>query len=111
VGEKLRTAIESTDFVLPDGSVLKKSLSIGFAAMPFLPDQPRGLGWEQVLTLADAALYVAKAEGRNRWVGVLVGDARWDDPGKTCAEVSRDLRDAERRGLVRLDRREPPRAI
>jgi diguanylate cyclase (GGDEF)-like protein len=110
IGEKLRAAIEAIEFALPDGGTLKKTLSVGFASMPFLPDPQRQLAWEQVLALADAALYVAKAEGRNRWVGVQVGDAPWDEPDATCADVVRDLRDAERRGLVRLDRREPPRA-
>jgi diguanylate cyclase (GGDEF)-like protein len=110
IGEKLRTAIATVDFALPDGRTLKKTASVGFASMPFLPDPSRQLDWEQVLSLADAALFVAKTEGRNRWVGVLPGDANWGEADATCAEAARDLHDAERRGLVRLDRREPPRA-
>jgi diguanylate cyclase (GGDEF)-like protein len=108
IAEKLRAAIEAIDFALPDGRTLKKTLSVGFASMPFLPGPSRPLAWEQVLAIADAALFVAKAEGRNRWVGVLPGDAPWGEPDATCSEVVRDLRDAARRGLVRLDRREPP---
>jgi diguanylate cyclase (GGDEF)-like protein len=104
VGEKLRAAVASAPFVLPGGAVLRKTLSVGFAAMPFPPDQPRRLSWEQVLSLADAALYVAKADGRDRWVGVLPGEAPWDDVDATCAVVVQDLREAERRGLVKLDR-------
>ena len=108
VGEKLRAAVATTQFVLPGGVVLNKTLSLGFAAMPFPPDLPRQLSWEQVLSLADAALYVAKADGRNRWVGVLPGEVAWDDIDATCATVVRDLREAERRGLVRLDRGDVP---
>jgi diguanylate cyclase (GGDEF)-like protein len=110
VGEKLRAAVASARFTLPDGTVLNKTVSVGFAAMPFFPDLPRRLTWEQVLSLADAALYVAKAEGRNRWVGVLPGAAPWDDVDATCAEVLQDLRVAEQKGLVRLDRGGPTNA-
>jgi diguanylate cyclase (GGDEF)-like protein len=106
VAEKLRTAVESADMRLPDGQVLKKTLSVGYAAMPFLPDAPSRLSWEQVLSLADAALYIAKAEGRNRWIGVLPGAVRWGDVDATCADVVHDLQAAEKVGLVRLDRRD-----
>ena len=104
VAEKLRSAIESTDFLLPDGTVLKKTVSLGFAAMPFLPGQPRKLTWEQVLSVADAALYLAKDEGRNRWVGALAGEANWPDSDAACASVVHDLRAAAESGLVKIQR-------
>jgi diguanylate cyclase (GGDEF)-like protein len=107
VAEKLRSAIERAEFVLPDGQVLRKTVSIGFGSMPFSLDQPRLLSWEQVLSIADAALYMAKAEGRNRWVGVSVGNRRWDDGDGTCAEVVQDLKAASDRGLIQLIRLQP----
>lgn len=106
VAEKLRKAIEVTQFKLPDGRILQKTASIGFCSMPFATGQPR-LSWEQVLSIADAALYVAKAEGRNRWVGVAIGKAPWADSETTCAVVSQDLLRAEEMGLVKLDRMSP----
>ncbi|MET1025502.1 MAG: hypothetical protein ABWX87_14460, partial [Pseudoxanthomonas sp.] len=34
---------------------------------PPFPDAPRLLGWEQMVALADRALYHVKSHGRNGW--------------------------------------------
>jgi hypothetical protein len=47
------------------------SCSLGFAFHPFQPQHPDALNWEQVLAVADRALYAAKKSGRNAWVGIL----------------------------------------
>ena len=108
VAEKLRKAVEQTEFTLPDGRTLRKTVSLGFGSMPISLNQPRLLTWEQVLSLADAALYLAKAEGRNRWVGVSSGYTPWGDSEETCAAVVHDLKGASERGLVTLIRCESP---
>lgn len=61
LAEKLRAAIEACDFVLPDGAHLRRTCSIGVAAFP-----TANLSWEQVVNLADEALYEAKRAGRNQ---------------------------------------------
>lgn len=104
VAEKLRRAIELAVVQLPNGKILKKTVSMGFCVMPFFADQPRVLNWEQVLALADAALYLAKAEGRNRWVGIKAGSTAWPDAQQACADVLHDLKGAAERGLVTLER-------
>lgn len=71
MAERIRKNIEKHDFILPDGKVLKKTCSIGFACFPFLPNYPLELSWEQVIDIADHALYVAKKSGRNRSVGLI----------------------------------------
>ncbi len=48
--------------------VARTSVSIGFACYPFVAEAPRLVPWEEVLNLADAALYRAK-RSRNAWVG------------------------------------------
>lgn len=108
VAGKLRAAVEKTEFVLPDGQILRKTVSIGFGAMPFSSRQPRLLGWEQVLSIADAALYLAKAEGRNRWIGIAAGDVAWEDPERNLADVVVNLQQAASRGWIELIRFQPP---
>jgi diguanylate cyclase (GGDEF)-like protein len=63
LAEKLRAAVAAHPFVLPDGTVLRRTCSIGFASWP------AGQSWEGTVDLADAALYAAKRGGRNASVG------------------------------------------
>ncbi len=70
MAERIRSAIAEHIFKLPDGSDLKKTCSIGFACFPFLREAPMALTWEQVIDVADHALYAAKKSGRNRSVGL-----------------------------------------
>lgn len=50
---------------------LRVSCSIGWAAFPWTELEPQLVSHEQVLVLADYALYQAKGSGRNRAVGLL----------------------------------------
>ncbi len=68
--ERIRQAIENHAFTLEHKKVLRASCSIGFACYPFITSQPDLLNWEQVVNIADHALYKAKKSGRNTWVGI-----------------------------------------
>jgi diguanylate cyclase (GGDEF)-like protein len=71
LAERARRVVGEQAFELPGGRLIERSCSIGFACWPLDPARPRAVGWATVLNLADAALYRAKRQGRNRWVGVL----------------------------------------
>lgn len=75
VAERLRAAFEAWTFQLADGQTLQRSCSVGFASYPFEPRHPEAVGWQQVIDLADMALYAAKRSGRNTWRGLVAGDA------------------------------------
>jgi diguanylate cyclase (GGDEF)-like protein len=75
LAQRAARAVAEAPFALPDGTPLHCSCSIGFACLPLLPQQPRALGWSETVALADAALYLVKAAGRDGWAGVT-GAAR-----------------------------------
>ena len=101
LAEKIRAAIAAHEFRLPDGTVLTRTCSVGFAAFPFAPAQPRAVTWETVIDVADAGLYRAKRTGRDRWVGIATaGHADPADPAETVAAITADLQAAIARGVI-----------
>lgn len=69
MAERIRQAVASYSFDIGEGIHLHKTVSLGYAIYPFYQHNPDALGWEQVVNIADRALYVAKKAGRNCWVG------------------------------------------
>ncbi len=84
LAEKLRAAVAGHPFELPDGAQLGRTVSIGFAPFPFSRAEPRALPWESCVDLADLALYAAKRNGRDGWVG-------FEPPPDAAAGLAREL--------------------
>lgn len=100
VAERIREAVAARDFVLPDGTRLERSCSIGFACYPFLPQQPRLMSWSQVVELADLGLYISKHSGRDAWTAVYATDAA--QPEELFARLVHQLSACVERGEARI---------
>jgi two-component system, cell cycle response regulator len=71
IAERIRQKIEQFEFEVGQKKPLKLSCSIGFACYPFFQNHPVDISWEQVVSIADKALYYSKQHGRNAWSGFI----------------------------------------
>jgi diguanylate cyclase (GGDEF)-like protein len=73
--ERLRAAVEALGTAEAAEGGPAATVSIGFAAYPFLPHAPEALSWEQTLELADHALRLCKRRRRNSYTGLRATNA------------------------------------
>lgn len=72
LAQRVLAAVADTPFSLSgSGEPIYRTCSLGWAAFPWFPDNPRAISYEEVLTLADRGLHQAKQSGKNRAVGIL----------------------------------------
>jgi diguanylate cyclase (GGDEF)-like protein len=104
LAERLRSVVVESPFVLDDGRKLAITCSIGFACLPFVDADPRALGWQDVVRLADLALLTAKRSGRNAWVGLAAGRALQEGGGADALLVraQADLQACVRHGELQV---------
>ncbi|MDN4501360.1 diguanylate cyclase [Alteromonadaceae bacterium BrNp21-10] len=65
---RFHQAIQRHAFYTESKQQITVSCSMGAAALPFYKHSPELLSWEQVINIADRAMYCAKESGRNCWV-------------------------------------------
>ncbi|MGA2098137.1 MAG: diguanylate cyclase [Candidatus Acidiferrum sp.] len=69
---RVLSAVSSEPFKIKGAGIsLHRTVSIGWAAFPWNVDSPVDLDYEEVLALADRAMYRAKNAGRNQAIGAL----------------------------------------
>jgi diguanylate cyclase (GGDEF)-like protein len=67
-------AVRDQPFEIAPGETVNVTVSIGFCAFPLDPRHPRLWDWRACLALADSALYAAKAQGRDGYLGAIRAD-------------------------------------
>ena len=100
LAERLRKRIEDHRFDLSVGPSVRMTVSVGVASFPFRPDLPTAWTWEQVLDIADQALYLAKKNGRNAWA-VLEATKRTPNE-HFIKEIRNDMESLVNRGQLSL---------
>lgn len=103
VAERLRTAVASRPFQLPDGRALPTTCSIGFCALPFNQDDTGLPSWERAVDAADESLYEAKHNGRNAWVGISVLDSFGIADSPFATAKTRDVLVRSSHGALKVD--------
>jgi diguanylate cyclase (GGDEF)-like protein len=70
IAERIRKAVEDKEFALERCVKISLTGSIGFVEYPLFLKQDGPMRWEDMVELADHALYYVKSRGRNGWAAV-----------------------------------------
>lgn len=100
LAERIRARIAAHEFEVGEGLGVRLTCSIGYACYPFLRSDARALSWEQVVSVADRALYVSKRSGRDAWVGLEGSEAT--DARTLLASLREDLEQLVRQDEIHL---------
>ncbi len=92
--ERLLRAVSDAPFDLGGGIQVVKTCSFGWAPYPWVREHATALPVEAVLELADKALYLAKASGRNRAIGALPSEDIKRYPDRLVGQTIHGLPDS-----------------
>lgn len=79
---RILEVISAEPFDLGHGITVRKTCSVGWAAYPWCRQVYEAICAEESIELADAALYRAKALGRNRGIGIVATEAAVKSPSE-----------------------------
>lgn len=94
--EDLRENIEKKIITI-NGNTDKKiqlTCSVGYSHYPFNKNQPEQYNWENIIELADIALYAAKENQRNAWVG-FTSNQTTHPPEQVISDINTAIKNQE----------------
>lgn len=77
---RILEVISAEPFDLGHGIIVRKTCSVGWAAYPWCRRAYEAICAEESIELADAALYRAKARGRNLGIGIVASELAGENP-------------------------------
>jgi diguanylate cyclase (GGDEF)-like protein len=87
---RILEVVESEAFDLGQGITVRRTCSVGWAPYPWSRAAFEAICAEESIVLADAALYRAKALGRNQGVGIVATDAAGQSHGAITLSAIRE---------------------
>lgn len=102
--ERILEVMAKEAFDLGHGILVRKTCSVGWAPFPWSRNAYEAVCAEEAIELADAALYRAKAAGRNQGAGILPGDGAPANPHAITLDALRE----ENSALTRIVRVQNP---
>lgn len=90
LASRILEALVGEPITVPSGHALRVSASIGWAPFPWNRAAPQSVGLEDVLFMADTAVYLSKRGGRNRATGVLPITGDWPSEVRRAGKASPD---------------------
>ena len=88
VAKKIRKAIEKHPFRMQSGTTLWITVSMGVVFLPFFAGEPKLMTFENIITLADLALYHSKHQGRDMATFVVPGENVPKNPEEVSGMLS-----------------------
>lgn len=79
LAERVRQVVAEENFELEDELLISQTCSVGFACFPFVTAQPKAITWQDVVDIADIALYAVKHAGRDGWAGFFGEEHAWPE--------------------------------
>ncbi len=80
VARRILDVVGGQPFETSDGLCISKTCSVGWAVFPWIGKVPVAVPVDDIIKLADRALYMAKQGGRNRAIGLYPDESMEDEP-------------------------------